>query len=206
MIRNRISFYLLIASFICCFVHPGFTENQARRRLAISGTAESLSVKIKDADLRDFLLVLAEIGHINLILGPEVKGKVTLSLNNVTWREALDAALFFNDMGYIEISSNGIVGSYDKMKSMVGKLEEALMETTASTGTTDELLKLSFPMTFDEAKSLYNEIFPLLSIKGKYQYNNDTHCAQVIDLKVNALKIMDLISLRVGKHQRRDDK
>jgi hypothetical protein len=63
----------------------------------------------------------------------------------------------------------------------------------------EELLTLAYPMSFEDAKDCYNEIFPLLSPKGKWQYNNKTQCAQVVDLKENAIKIMDVIASRIEK-------
>lgn len=45
------------------------------------------------ADLRDVVRLLAEVGKVNLVLGDEVAGRVTVRLRAVPWRRALETLL-----------------------------------------------------------------------------------------------------------------
>lgn len=202
MVRNKFAGLILLFSIIFLPAMFSYVYPQMEKKVRINGTPEKLSIKIKDADLRDFLLSLAELGRINMIIDPAVKGRVTLFLNNVTWREALDAALFLNDLAYIEISDNSIVGSYEKMKTMAGRLDEVLAEFPDIPDSEDEVITLAYPMTFMDAKDFYSEIHLYLSEKGKFQYNEKTGCAQVVDLKKNAEKIMDHIAGKLENNKR----
>jgi type II secretory pathway component GspD/PulD (secretin) len=192
---SSLSIYLIFG----CFVFAIFTNAEAEQKRILEGTPDNLSVRVKDVDIKDYLIALSEISGINMIIDPAVKGRVTLFLQNVSWREALNAALFFNDLSYIEIGSNGIVGSYVKMKSMAGRLEEILSTTPPQRQQEGTPVTMTYPMSFEAAKALWPEIRPLLSPKGRYQYNETSHCAHIVDVKENAARIMDLIVTRYTK-------
>jgi len=196
---NRSVSFPSICLILGCLVITIVSNAETEQKRIIEGTPDNLSVRVKDADIKDYLIALSEISGRNIIIDPGVKGKVTLFLQNVSWREALNAALFFNDLSYIEISSNGIVGPYDKMKSMAGRLEGILLTTPPQRPQEETPVTLTYPVSFEAAKALWPEIRPLLSPKGRYQYNETSHCAHIVDLRENAERIMDLIAARYAK-------
>ncbi len=64
-------------------------------------SGEIISLKFKDADLRDVILFLGEFANLNVVFDPEVKGTVTCNLEDVPWDQALDIILRINRMGKI---------------------------------------------------------------------------------------------------------
>lgn len=56
-------------------------------------TGEPISVNLKDVDLKDFFRLIHEISGLNIVLDPNVKGAVTLVLDDVPWDQALDIVL-----------------------------------------------------------------------------------------------------------------
>ena len=64
-------------------------------------TGEPISLDLKDADIRDVLKTFAKLGGFNLAIDPEVKGSVTVCLENVPWDQALDVILRMNGLGYV---------------------------------------------------------------------------------------------------------
>ncbi|MBN2205965.1 MAG: type IV pilus secretin PilQ [Candidatus Aminicenantes bacterium] len=62
-------------------------------------SGDVVSMKFKDADLRDIVLYLGEIANLNVIFDPEVRGIVTCDLNSIPWDQALDLILRNNKMG-----------------------------------------------------------------------------------------------------------
>ena len=60
---------------------------------------ETLSVKFKDADLRDVVLYLCEFAGLNVVFDPDVKGRVTCDFEVVPWDQILDMILKQNKMG-----------------------------------------------------------------------------------------------------------
>jgi type IV pilus assembly protein PilQ len=61
-------------------------------------TGEPISVNLKDVDLRDFFRLIHEISGLNIVLDPNVKGSLTLVLDDVPWDQALDIVLKNNSL------------------------------------------------------------------------------------------------------------
>ena len=63
---------------------PAPAQGEAGRRL---------SLRFEGADIHQVIKVIAKVSGANLTVAPEVQGSVTLYLNDVHWRDALDAAI-----------------------------------------------------------------------------------------------------------------
>jgi type IV pilus secretin PilQ/predicted competence protein len=61
-------------------------------------SGEPISVNLKDVDLRDFFRLIHEISGLNVVLDPNVKGTLTIVLDDVPWDQALDIVLKNNDL------------------------------------------------------------------------------------------------------------
>jgi type IV pilus assembly protein PilQ len=61
-------------------------------------TGEPISVNLKDVDLKDFFRLIHEISGLNVVLDPQVKGSLTIVLDDVPWDQALDIVLKNNDL------------------------------------------------------------------------------------------------------------
>ncbi len=62
-------------------------------------SGDIISLKIKDSDLKDVVLYLAEFAGLNVVFDPDVRGTVTVNLQDVPWDQALDIILRQNKMG-----------------------------------------------------------------------------------------------------------
>lgn len=62
-------------------------------------SGDIISLKIKDSDLKDVVLYLAEFAGLNVVFDPDVRGTVTVNLQDVPWDQALDIILKQNKMG-----------------------------------------------------------------------------------------------------------
>ncbi|MGE0614312.1 MAG: secretin N-terminal domain-containing protein [Bacteriovoracia bacterium] len=56
-----------------------------------SGTP--ITLKVRDADVRDVLRLIGDTSGFNMVISSEVQGKITLSLEEVPWDQALDVVL-----------------------------------------------------------------------------------------------------------------
>jgi len=61
-------------------------------------TGEPISVNLKDVDLKDFFRLIHEISGLNVVLDPNVKGALTIVLDDVPWDQALDIVLKNNEL------------------------------------------------------------------------------------------------------------
>jgi type IV pilus assembly protein PilQ len=61
-------------------------------------SGEPISVNLKEVDLRDFFRLIHEISGLNVVVDPNVKGTLTIVLDDVPWDQALDIVLRNNDL------------------------------------------------------------------------------------------------------------
>ncbi len=66
---------------------------------------ETISLSLKDGDIKDVLRSFAKISGLNVVVQPGVRGTVTVELESVPWDQALDQILKINNLGY-ELDGN----------------------------------------------------------------------------------------------------
>ena len=59
-----------------------------------------IDMSLKDADVVETIRSFAQISGLNIVIQPEVSGRVTVELNNVPWDQALEQILRINNLGY----------------------------------------------------------------------------------------------------------
>jgi type II secretory pathway component HofQ len=78
-------------------------------------TGEPISLDLKDADIRDVLLTFSRLARLNMVIDPDVRGSVTVRLENVPWDQALDVILRVNGLGYVLEGTMVRIGSPVKL-------------------------------------------------------------------------------------------
>lgn len=76
--------------------YPAIPIGEPARRF----TGEPISLDLKDADIRDVLLTFSRLARLNMVIDPDVRGSVTVRLENVPWDQALEVILKVNGLGY----------------------------------------------------------------------------------------------------------
>ena len=123
---------------ICCLLaSPVFGEDGEARE-------EPISLRFQSIELRAALQILAEYGGVNLIVGDSVSGELTLELEDMHWREALDLVLLSQGLVAREQANTLIVAPTDQV-------EAQSLETRV------------FALRFADAEALKN----LLEIEGE---------------------------------------
>jgi type IV pilus assembly protein PilQ len=103
-----------------------------------SGGGRLISLDFKDADIVNLLRILSAESGRNIVAGDDVKGKVSVSLHNVTWEQALDTIL--ESRGLQRLDRNGIIRivsteQLTKEREAQARVQDALVkaETDART-------------------------------------------------------------------------
>ncbi len=86
--------FLLILSFAIIFIPLASQAQQA--------PPPKISFDFIDADIRNVLRVIAEVSKKNMVISDDVKGKVTIKLENVSCDDALEVVLKNNDLAKVE--------------------------------------------------------------------------------------------------------
>jgi len=103
-----------------------------------SNGSKTLSLDFKDADVVNLLRILAAESGRNIVAGDDVKGKVSISLRNVTWEQALDIILEVRGLAKIEKGGVIRVVSLDQLtkeREAQARVEEAKRRAEIETRT-----------------------------------------------------------------------
>ena len=107
--------------------------------LAARPSGEKLiSFDFKDADIVNLLRILAAESGKNIVAGDDVKGKVSVSLRNVTWEQALDTIL--ETRGLQKVEKEGVIRvvtieQLTKEREALARVEEAKRKSEIETRT-----------------------------------------------------------------------
>jgi type IV pilus assembly protein PilQ len=89
----------VVVLFFAIFLGPVVCFSQVSTR---PQPPAKISFDFIDADIKNVLRVFAEVAKKNMVIAEDVKGKVTIKLEDVSYDEALDVVLKNNDLAKIE--------------------------------------------------------------------------------------------------------
>jgi type IV pilus assembly protein PilQ len=139
---------------------------------------EIVSLKMKDADLRDVVTYLGEFAGLNVIFDPEVSGRVTCDLVDVPWDQALDIVLKVNKMGrtlegnVLRIAPLGALAREQEQRRQLERSKEMAGPIEVKTVT----------LSYSKASDVQTLLRPKLSQRGEI----------IIDERTNTLIISDV--------------
>lgn len=106
---------------------------QAPQTPPVPNGSRLISLDFKDADIANILRILAAESGKNIVAGDDVKGKVSISLHNVPWEQALETVLEAKGLQKVEkgnvlriVSTEQITKEREAKAAASSKLTEAL--------------------------------------------------------------------------------
>ena len=157
---------------------------QASQSPAISGpkyTGEPISVNLKDVDLKDFFRLIHEISGLNVVLDPNVKGTLTIVLDDVPWDQALDIVLKNNDLAR---QLEGNVLRIATVETMRKEAESRRAQVEAEALAVDKVTVTRF-LSYAHSKDVVTTVKKFLTQRGDV----------ISDDRTNALIIQDIPSV-----------
>jgi type IV pilus assembly protein PilQ len=144
-------------------------------------TGEPISVNLKDVDLKDFFRLIHEISGLNIVLDPNVKGSLTLVLDDVPWDQALDLVL----------ANNGLDRKLDGNVLRIATVDTLRREADAQRAK-NEAEALSVPkVTFTHFLSYARSADVVPTVKRFLSQRGDV----IADTRTNSLIIQDIPSV-----------
>jgi type IV pilus assembly protein PilQ len=141
-------------------------------------TGEPISVNLKDVDLKDFFRLIHEISGLNIVLDPNVKGSLTLVLDDVPWDQALDIVLQNNGL------DKQLVGNVLRIATV-----DTLRKEADANRAKEEALALAVPtVTYTHYLSYAHSADVLPTVKKFLSARGDV----IADTRTNALIIQDI--------------
>jgi len=154
-------------------------------------TGHPISLDFKDGDLQDIFRLFHDISGLNIVVNPGVTGKVTLSLTEVPWDQALDLILKTNNLGY---SQEGNVIRIAKLTDLQKEEQERrkLAEEKALAG---DLQVWQKSLSYAKATELEPTVKKVaLSARGTITLDSRTNTMIITDLPLYIAKARDLVA------------
>lgn len=163
--------------------HPRHVRIDSERRygpgmgLKKNYTGKPISLDLQEADLKNVLRLLADLSGTNMVIEPDVSGKVTLKVNNVPWDQVLHLVLSMNNLGEEKVGNVIRIATQAKLRQEWKDQEQALqarqklLELSQNVGPiTTAYLTVNYAQPTDVAA----KIKEIESPKGKISVDNRT--------------------------------
>ncbi len=113
-------------------------------------TGQKITADFQDANIRSVFRLIAEVSGLNIVAGEDVKGNVTMRLNEVPWDQALETILDVQALGTKAQGNVIVVMPADKLK----KAEEQRLKEDVSRG---KLKQISIEAQIVEANETFTK-------------------------------------------------
>ena len=154
-------------------------------------TGRKISLELQDADLINVMRLFAEVANLNIILAPDVKGRVTVRMVNIPWDQAMDIILKMNGLGYalednvLRIASIG---------ALTKEAEDDLRAKEAKKKVEDLITRI-IPINYSTASTVEGTVKKSLSPRGDIVTDARTNTLIIKDIPRNVDEIVSLIKL-----------
>lgn len=135
---------------------------------------DTISLDFKDAEITTVLRVLSMKSNVNIVTGPEVKGLVSVRLDDVPWQKALEVILRTYDYVYERDGNIIRVTSREKMKA-------------------EPVETKTFVLNYSKATEMQTAIQDILSERGRVKVSERSNMLVVTDIPTNVYRIGEVI-------------
>jgi type IV pilus assembly protein PilQ len=156
-------------------------------------TGQKISLDFQDADITPLFLLLGDVSGYNIVIHPNVKGKITLKLKNVPWDQALDIILkTFSLEKSLEgnILKIAPVSEFAKWKDDENKLKESERQAEDMM---QKVIKLNYATADDVQKTIKDA--KLQSPRGSITVDKRLNTLIVQDIPEGIKRVVGLVDI-----------
>jgi len=164
---------------------------------------DKLSFFFQDIEIRTLLQLIAKNSGLNFIISDEVKGKATLNLKNVTWRQALGIVMKSNGLSARQSGNVMYISTIDDITSNESKLLQSEQALSNLSPIESLIIQLRYANAKDVAEFLKGQQGTLLTPRGQVAIDARTNSIVIRDIKTNlkdlnsAIKRLDVPAKQV---------
>ncbi len=152
-------------------------------------TGEPLTLNLKDADIKDTLQKFSELTNLNIVLDPDVRGTVTVSLTDIPWDQALELILKINGLGYVLEGNVMRIAATQKLASEEAGRQSLLKAQENNRPTKTVIQKLSYA-TAEAAAATAKKV---MSARGDIFVDGRSNLLIIRELPEYLPTVLDLI-------------
>ncbi len=150
---------------------------------------KKISLDFQHADITNMIRLIADVSKMNIVMGDDVKGKVTLRLNKVPWDQALDIVLKMNNLGQIR---EGNILRISTLANIARQQDEEARAKETKVQAEDLVTKI-FRVNYAKADELLTSVSKLLTPRGDITVDERTNAIIAKDIAKNVSEIGNLI-------------
>ncbi len=148
-----------------------------------------ISLDFKDADIHNILRLISEVAKLNIITSDEVSGKITITMRNVPWDQALDIILKTKKLGKVRHGNIIRIAPLEELAE-----EQEMAAKAAEAKKTMEPLRVRIiSVNYADADDIKEQIKDVLSERGSVSIDSRTNVLIVKDVLENLVKAEGLV-------------
>jgi len=154
-------------------------------------TGEIITLRFKDADLRDVILYLGDFAKLNVVFDPEVRGVVTCNLEDIPWDQALDILLRNNKLGKV-LEGNVLRIAPVSVLTREDEDQRKLRESKELAG---PLIVKTITLSYSKARDVMALLISKKSERGEITIDERTNTLIIADVRENLDLLEKLLSV-----------
>ncbi len=171
-----------------------FVANRSTKQFS----GKPITLQVREVEALDVFRLIGEASGFNIILGDDVKGKITLSLIDVPWDQALDVVLHTLRLG---IERNNNILRISTLTNLTTEKQDELKAQKAAEAATPRVTRV-FPINYANLNDLQGTLVKFATTGGDsaaaaavVQVDNRTNSLVVRDLPDNVERMKKLIEI-----------
>jgi type IV pilus assembly protein PilQ len=152
-------------------------------------TGRRITLDFHDIEIRNLLRLIADVSKRNIVVADDVNGKVTVSLRNVPWDQALDLILKSKGLGKEEMGNIIRIAKYEQ----IAKEQQARAEAEKARAPTLPLKVRIIPVNFARAGDMSGRVKDVLTERGSVSTDERTNVLIVKDVQEALVRAEGLV-------------
>ncbi|MEW6049554.1 MAG: type IV pilus secretin PilQ [Candidatus Zixiibacteriota bacterium] len=148
------------------------------------------NLQFQSADIRAVLTFLADYGGVNVVVAPSVQGTVTIKLQDVMWRNAMDIIGRTYGLSVVEEKDYIRVLPQDDYRKEVTELEKHNQEQRQLAALETKIIKISNSTSDD----IVSAVKSLMTERGKATSDARSNSIIIQEVPTNMQKVLDYIA------------
>ncbi len=165
---------------------PGYAASGVPRA---GYTGRRITLDFHDIEIRNLLRLIADVSKKNIVVADDVTGKVTVSLRNVPWDQALDLVLKSKGLGKEEMGNVIRIAKYEQ----IAKEQQARADAEKARAPTLPLKVRIIPVNFARAGEMKDRVKDVLSERGSVSTDERTNVLIVKDVQEALVRAEGLV-------------
>ncbi len=175
-----------INSFASPSSNSSVKNQQTVKRFFVDPTNMKVSFDFQNASIVDVIRMIARVSNMNVLIGSDVKGAVTMKMHNVPLKDILSVIMEAYGLGMVK--KHGIY--YINASSTIASVVSA--ERKARAISQPKITKI-VPINYVSVSGLMPKIKTVLSSQGTVMFDKSLHALIISDIKENVVKAINLI-------------